>query len=76
MPLFHGGGIVTLVLDLIWLIGQSYRMALGDHGVVVSALGFTAGVGFCEETCKAIPLLFQGAHQRGSSTGAPPCCGG
>jgi RsiW-degrading membrane proteinase PrsW (M82 family) len=59
MPLFRGGSAVTLVLDLIWLIGQSYAMALGDHGFVVSALGFTAGVGFCEEACKALPLLFK-----------------
>ncbi len=59
MPLFRGSGVITLVLDGIWLIGQSYRMALGDHGVVLSALGFTAGVGFCEETCKALPLLFK-----------------
>ncbi len=59
MPLFRGGSVVTLVLDLIWLIGQSYAMALGDHGFLVSALGFTAGVGFCEEACKAIPPLFK-----------------
>ena len=59
MGLVRGGGTIALLLDLIWLIGQSYRMALGDHGVLLSALGFTAGVGFCEETCKAIPLLFK-----------------
>ena len=69
MPLFRGGSIVTVVLDLIWLIGQSYRMALGDHGLVVSALGFTAGVGFCEEACKAIPLLFKVRGPTGNGGG-------
>lgn len=58
MPLFRGHGWLTLVLDAIWLIGQSYRMALGSHGFWLSFLGFTAGVGFCEELCKALPLLF------------------
>jgi RsiW-degrading membrane proteinase PrsW (M82 family) len=57
MPLFRGRGIITLILDLIWLIGQSYRMALGDHGFILSFLGFTAGVGFCEEAIKALPII-------------------
>jgi RsiW-degrading membrane proteinase PrsW (M82 family) len=59
MPLFHGRGYITLLLDFVWLIGQSYRMALGDHGFVLSFLGFTAGVGFCEEVCKALPVIFK-----------------
>ena len=59
MPLFRGRGAITLLLDLVWLIGQSYRMALGEHGFVLSFLGFTAGVGFCEEACKALPLLIK-----------------
>ena len=61
---FHMGfvtprGILGLLLDLVWLIGQSYRLALGDTGFLLSFLGFTAGVGFCEEACKAIPLIFK-----------------
>ncbi len=62
---FHVGfvvprGAVTLLWDLVALIGQSYRMALDDRfGSPSSALGFTAGVGFCEEACKARPLLFK-----------------
>ncbi len=59
IPLFHGSGILTLLLDIVWLIGLSYRMALGDYNVLLSALGFTAGVGFCEEACKAIPVIFK-----------------
>jgi RsiW-degrading membrane proteinase PrsW (M82 family) len=59
MPLFHGQGYITILLDFVWLIGQSYRMALGDHGLLVSFLGFTAGVGYCEEVCKALPLVLR-----------------
>jgi RsiW-degrading membrane proteinase PrsW (M82 family) len=59
MPFFTGHGYVTLLLDFVWLIGQSYRMALGDHGFLLSFLGFTAGVGFCEEVCKALPVVFK-----------------
>ena len=58
MPWFRGGGKLALLLLLIKLIGVSYSMALGDHGFFVSFLGFTAGVGFCEEACKAIPLIY------------------
>ena len=57
MPFFTPRGALSLLLDLVWLIGQSYALALGDHGLVASAVGFTAGVGLCEEACKAIPLL-------------------
>ena len=58
MPLFTGGSIITLLLDFVWLIGQSYALTFGKHGFVVSFLGFTAGVGFCEEACKAIPIIY------------------
>ena len=54
----RGGGIVVLVFYLVMLIGFSYRAALDpNHGFFVSFMGFTLGVGFCEETCKALPLL-------------------
>jgi RsiW-degrading membrane proteinase PrsW (M82 family) len=59
MPFFTPRGIISILLDIVWLIGQSYRLAMGDHGFLLSALGFTAGVGFCEETCKALPLIFK-----------------
>ncbi len=61
MPLFRGASVVTVVLDLIWLVGQSYALTMGDHNIVVSLFGFTAGVGFCEEACKALPLIFKAA---------------
>jgi RsiW-degrading membrane proteinase PrsW (M82 family) len=66
MPLFTGHGWITLLLDLVWLIGQSYKLALTDHGFLVSFLGFTAGVGFCEEACKALPLIFLARRGIGS----------
>jgi RsiW-degrading membrane proteinase PrsW (M82 family) len=48
-------GFVALVLALI---GLSYRAALDpDIGLIGSFIGFTFGVGLCEEVCKAIPIL-------------------
>jgi RsiW-degrading membrane proteinase PrsW (M82 family) len=55
-----GRGIVTLLFYVLKLIGLSYRAALDpDIGFVPSFLGFTAGVGLCEELCKAIPVLWR-----------------
>lgn len=55
-----GGGCVVMVfLAFAKLIGASYRAALDpDTGFLLSFLGFTAGVGFLEELCKAVPVLF------------------
>jgi RsiW-degrading membrane proteinase PrsW (M82 family) len=60
MPLarFRIRGIIGLLFLLLALIGASYSLANDpDTGLLLSFLGFTAGVGFCEEVCKAIPLL-------------------
>lgn len=63
----HGRGILTIVLYLVKLIGLSYRVALDpDNGFWVSFLGFTAGVGLCEEVVKAVPVLW---HQRRNPDG-------
>jgi RsiW-degrading membrane proteinase PrsW (M82 family) len=54
----RGRGIVALFFLLVKLIGYSYRAALTDgNGFLPSMLGFTFGVGLCEEFCKAIPLF-------------------
>ena len=55
-----GGGCVVMVfLAFAKLIGASYRAALDpDTGFLVSFLGFTVGVGFLEELCKAVPVLW------------------
>jgi RsiW-degrading membrane proteinase PrsW (M82 family) len=34
-------------------------MTQGNHDFIVSFFGFTAGVGFCEELCKALPILYK-----------------
>ncbi|HMC12107.1 MAG TPA: PrsW family glutamic-type intramembrane protease [Pirellulaceae bacterium] len=52
------GGIIGLILLILGLIGLSYNAALSpDTGFVLSFVGFTCGVGLCEEVCKAIPIL-------------------
>jgi RsiW-degrading membrane proteinase PrsW (M82 family) len=49
-------GVILLILALI---GLSYHSALDPNtNLVLSAIGFTFGVGLCEELTKAIPLLF------------------
>jgi RsiW-degrading membrane proteinase PrsW (M82 family) len=54
-----GGGALTLVFYILKFIGFSYRSALDpDSNFVVSFLGFTCGVGLCEELCKAFPLIW------------------
>jgi RsiW-degrading membrane proteinase PrsW (M82 family) len=61
-----GRSVLVIVFYLAKLIGFSYRAALDpDTNFVLSFLGFTLGVGFCEEVCKALPLL---VHYRGRPT--------
>jgi RsiW-degrading membrane proteinase PrsW (M82 family) len=51
-------GPEALVRMLFTLIGLSYRAALDpDIGFVGSFVGFTLGVGLCEELCKALPIF-------------------
>jgi RsiW-degrading membrane proteinase PrsW (M82 family) len=53
-----GGGIVGLILLMLSLVGLSYRAALDPNiGFFGSFLGFTCGVGLCEEMIKALPLF-------------------
>ena len=53
-----GRGIVGGIMLILMFIGWSYQSA-NDPGsnFFLSALGFTFGVGLCEELCKAIPLF-------------------
>lgn len=56
--LIRARGILGLIVLLFLLIGISYHMALNPNtGVVASFIGFTLGVGLCEELCKAVPML-------------------
>ncbi len=58
--IFISRNVVLLFLFWIaWAIGFSYRAALDPTiDFVPSFLGYTFGVGFCEEACKALPLLW------------------
>ena len=53
-----GRGLGGLILFILALIGLSYSLALDpDTGFFASFLGFTCGVGLCEELVKALPIL-------------------
>jgi RsiW-degrading membrane proteinase PrsW (M82 family) len=54
----RGGGVIALIYLVLMAIGWMYYLALSsDVGFVGSAIGFTFGVGLCEEVCKALPIL-------------------
>ncbi|MFL5241331.1 MAG: PrsW family glutamic-type intramembrane protease [Gemmataceae bacterium] len=54
-----GRSIIVLIFYIVKFIGFSYRAALDpDNGFLLSFLGFTLGVGFCEELVKALPVLW------------------
>lgn len=58
-------GIVGLLFYIVKFIGFSYRCATdGETGFALSFLGFTCGVGLCEELCKALPVAFYLAANR------------
>ena len=61
----RGGSIVVVLFYIVKFIGFSYAAALGDTNFVLSMIGFTFGVGLCEEVCKAMPLLW---HYRKAAT--------
>ncbi|MDB5341155.1 MAG: hypothetical protein JWN70_6774 [Planctomycetaceae bacterium] len=62
-----GGGIFGLIMLAIKFIGFSYRAALDPNsGFLWSFVGFTCGVGFCEEVCKAIPVFYYLRNTRSS----------
>lgn len=55
----RGGGVVAILFYIVKFIGFSYRAALDpSNGFLLSMLGFTFGVGLCEELCKALPLVW------------------
>ncbi len=73
--------IVGILFYIVKFIGYSYRAALDpDNGFVLSFMGFTLGVGLCEEICKALPLFWhyrrpneqtwRGAYLWGLASGA------
>jgi len=53
----RGRGIIVVLFYIIKFIGFSYRSALDpENGFLLSFMGFTCGVGLCEELCKALPV--------------------
>ncbi len=55
----RGRGIITLIFYIVKFIGWSYASADDpDSNLLLSFIGFTCGVGLCEELCKALPLLW------------------
>src|SRR5262249_16831979 len=57
--IFISRNIILLVLFWVaWAIGFSYRYATDPSvGLLPSFLGYTFGVGLCEEICKALPII-------------------
>jgi RsiW-degrading membrane proteinase PrsW (M82 family) len=57
--LISGNIVIMFLFWIAWAIGFSYRAAVDPElGLVPSFLGFTFGVGLCEEVCKVLPLLW------------------
>ena len=55
----RGGNIVVVIFYIVKFIGFSYQAALDpESNFFLSFTGYTLGVGFCEEVCKALPLLW------------------
>ncbi|WP_165228248.1 PrsW family glutamic-type intramembrane protease [Aquisphaera insulae] len=56
----RGRGIVLVLFYIVKFIGWSYASAsAADSNFWLSFLGYTCGVGLCEELCKALPILSQ-----------------
>ena len=55
----RGRGIAMLIFLIIKFIGYSYVCALDPNSSLLGSLmGFTCGVGLCEEFCKAMPIVY------------------
>jgi RsiW-degrading membrane proteinase PrsW (M82 family) len=68
-----GRGWFALILLVLTFIGWSYSSANDpDSSFLLSAFGFTFGVGLCEEFTKAIPLFFY--FQRDAKMGWRGAC--
>ncbi len=64
----HGRSVILIVFYIVKFIGWSYASASDpDSNLLLSLVGFTCGVGLCEELCKALPLL--GYYRRDARMG-------
>lgn len=56
--LVSGNPVILVIFWVAWAIGFSYSVVSNpDYGFLATFFGFTFGVGFCEELCKALPLI-------------------
>ena len=54
----HGGGKIAILILIAKFIAFSYNAAMDpENGFILSFVGFTCGVGLCEELCKAFPIV-------------------
>ncbi len=64
----RGRSVILIVFYIVKFIGWSYASAGDpDSNLLLSFVGFTCGVGLCEELCKALPLL--GYYRRDARMG-------
>jgi RsiW-degrading membrane proteinase PrsW (M82 family) len=65
---FVGGSIVTIFFLLFKILAFSYSAADDPaNGFLLSFIGFTVGVGLCEEFVKALPIFFYRDTESGST---------
>lgn len=66
--IFIGKGLLTIVFAIFKFIAFSYNAAMDpENGFFLSFLGFTLGVGLCEELVKTTPLLFHRSTDDGKT---------
>jgi len=54
----RGNSLIVVLFYIVKFIGFSYRCATDPSiGFGLSFMGYTFGVGFCEEMCKAVPIV-------------------
>jgi RsiW-degrading membrane proteinase PrsW (M82 family) len=64
----RGRGIILILFYIVKFIGWSYASASDpESNLFLSFVGFTCGVGLCEELCKALPLI--GYYRRDDQMG-------
>ena len=64
----RGRGFLMLLFYVVKFIGYSYYCAEDpETGLLMSFIGFTCGVGLCEELCKSLPIILHFRHARQSA---------
>ncbi len=72
----RGNGIVLLIFYFVKFVGFSYNAASDpENGFLLSCIGFTFGVGLCEEFTKAMPVIVR-ARSEGDLSWRAACLWG